>query len=159
MTDPRRHDGVLARDRDPGECVGERPAGALRFRDRQFDLVGAGPAGEDVPDRPLRGRRDGPGCVPHRPEDRLETLWLLGRGCKPVEGHQQIGVVSCEFLQLGELVSQDGEDEAGIEFRVAGPPGLKPAVLVVLDEAVIRVAGKGERVEPERVDRGLREDM
>ena len=75
-----------------------------------------------------------------------------------MEGCQQIGVISCEFFELGELVSQHGEDEASIDLGIAGAPGLEPPVLVVLDQAVIRVARKGERVEPERVDRRLRED-
>ena len=159
VPDPGRHHGVLARDRDPGERVGERPAGALRFRDRQLDLVGAGPPGENLPDRALRFRGGRPRRVPYQPEDRLETLRLLARCCEPVEGRQQIGIVSSEFSKLGELVSQDGEDEAGIEFRVAGLPGLKPSVLIMLDQAVIRVAGKGERVEPEGVDRRFCKDL
>ena len=68
-------------------------------------------------------------------------------------------MVSSEFSKLGELVSQDGEDEAGIEFRVAGLPGLELSVLIMLDQAVIRVAGKGERVEPEGVDQRFCKDL
>ena len=76
-----------------------------------------------------------------------------------MEGRQQIGVVSCEFSKLGELVSEDGEHEPGVDFGVAGAPGLEPPILIVLDQAVIRVAGKGERIEPEGVDRGLRDEL
>ena len=76
-----------------------------------------------------------------------------------MEGCQQIGVVSSEFPQLGQLVSEDGEHEPSVDFGVAGAPGLETPVLIVLDQAVIRVAGKGERVEPEGVDRGLCEKL
>ena len=158
MPNPGWHHGVFARHRDPGERVSERPAGSPRFRDRQLDLVGAGPARENLSDRALRLRGARPWRIPCQPEDRFKSLRLLARSCEPVEGRQQFGVVSCEFLELRELVSQNGEDEPGIEFRVAGPPGLEPPVLVVLDQAVIRVAGEGERIEPERVERGLRQD-
>ena len=72
-----------------------------------------------------------------------------------MECRQQIGAVLGEFSEFCELVSQDGENKAGIEFRVAGLPGLEPSVLIVLDQVVIRVAGKSERVEPEGVDRGF----
>ena len=159
VPDPGRHDGVLARDRDPGERVGERPAGALRFRGRQLDLVGAGPPGENLPDHALRLRGGWPRRIPYQSENCLETLRILARCRQPVEGRQQIGIVSSEFSKLGELVLQHGEDEAGIEFRVAGLPGPEPSVLIVLDQAVIRVAGKGERVEPEGVDRRFCKDL
>ena len=152
MTHPGRHDGVLAGHRDPGERVGERPAGSPGFGDRQFDLVGAGPAGEDLPDRTVRLGWIRPRRTRHRLEERFEALRLLARCREPTEGRQQIGGVPGEFPQLDELVPKDGEDEPGVAFGIAGVPGLEPPVLVVLDQAVIRVAGKGERVEPEGVD-------
>ena len=67
--------------------------------------------------------------------------------------------IAREFPQLGQLVSEDGEYEPCVDFGVAGAPGLETPVLIVLDQAVIRVAGKGERVEPEGVDRGLCEEL
>ena len=142
MTDPGWHHGVLASDGYPGERIGERPACSLRFGDRQFDLVGAGPPGENLPDRALRLRGGQPRRIPYQSEDRLETLRLLARCREPVKRSQQIGGVSIELPKLGELVPQDREDEAGIEFRVAGAPGLEPSVFVVLDQAVIRDCGE-----------------
>ncbi len=43
--------------------------------------------------------------------------------------------------------------------RIGEDPGLETPVLIVLDQAVIRVAGKGEWVEPEGVDRGLYDEL
>ena len=152
VTDPGRHDGVLAGHRDPGERVAERPAGSLGLGDRQFDLVGAGLVGENLPDRTLRRGWIRPWRIRYRLEERFEALRLLD-GCRePTEGAQQIGGIPSKSPELGELVSKDGEDEPGVEFGGAGPPGLERPILVVLDQAVIRVAGKGERVEPEGVD-------
>lgn len=75
-----------------------------------------------------------------------------------MEGSQEVGIGSSEFSELLKLVSQDGEHESGVEFGVAGVPGLEPSVLIVLDQAVVGVARKGKRIEPKSVDRRLGQD-
>ena len=52
------------------------------------------------------------------------------------------------------LIAEDVEREPGVELRVVHPPPLELTVLVVLDEVVVGIAGEGERVQPQRVDRG-----
>ena len=51
------------------------------------------------------------------------------------------------------LVTEDLQREAGVQFRVVHPSALEPAVLVVLDQVVIGVAGKGQRTEAQRIHR------
>ena len=74
-----------------------------------------------------------------------------------MEGRQDVGVIASEFPERANLVLQDGEDENGVEFGVAGVSTLQPAVLIVLDQVVIGVAGERKRVQPERVDRRFRQ--
>ncbi len=75
-----------------------------------------------------------------------------------MEGCQEIGITIGAFPELGELVAQHSQGQPGIEFRVIDPFGLQLAVLVVLDQAVIGMAGKAKRIEPEGIDRWLRRE-
>ena len=49
------------------------------------------------------------------------------------------------------LVTEQLQRETGVELRIVQPPPLELPVLVMLDEVVIGVAGKGEGVEPQRI--------
>ena len=56
--------------------------------------------------------------------------------------------------QGAPLIVEDLESEPGIELGIVHPSALELSVLVVLDQAVIGVARKGERIEPQGVDCG-----
>ena len=56
-----------------------------------------------------------------------------------------------------QLVAQHIEDQPRIRLWIVHMPRKKPPIVVVFNKVVIWVAGKGQRVEPERVDRRLSE--
>ena len=65
-------------------------------------------------------------------------------------GRQQIGL---GFSQRLPLLAEDLQREAGVQLRVVDPPAHEPAVLIVLDQAVVGIAREGERAETQRVHR------
>ena len=56
-------------------------------------------------------------------------------------------------MQDTPLVMEEIQRKPGIELGVVQAPALELAVLVVLDQVVIGVAGKRQRIEPQRIDR------
>ncbi|VAW18742.1 hypothetical protein MNBD_ALPHA09-1626 [hydrothermal vent metagenome] len=69
-----------------------------------------------------------------------------------MEGFEDIGMTSSEFRERIDLVLQDSEYKPGIEFGIIDMTGLQASITVVLDQVVIRVSRKCERVEPQGVD-------
>ena len=65
-------------------------------------------------------------------------------------GGQQVGRSVPQGLLL---VVEDLQCQSGIQFRVVDPPALELSVLVMLDQVVIGVTGKGEGIESEGVHR------
>ena len=65
-------------------------------------------------------------------------------------GGQQVGIRPGQRLLL---VLKQLEGQLGVQQRVVDPAPDQPAVLVVLDQVVIGVAGEGQGVEPEGVHR------
>lgn len=63
-------------------------------------------------------------------------------------GEKQIRTGAFEGLQL---VGEEIENQAAVQFRVVHPAAFQLTILVVLDEVVIGVAREGQRIEPERV--------
>lgn len=57
------------------------------------------------------------------------------------------------FPESFKLVLQDLKDQPRVEFRVVHMPRLQPPIVVMLDEMMMGVARKGQRVQPQRVDR------
>ena len=64
-------------------------------------------------------------------------------------GRQQIGI---DGLERGHLLTEHPQGEAGVQLGIAHPVALELAVLGVLDQPVVRVAGEGERIQAQRVD-------
>ena len=57
------------------------------------------------------------------------------------------------FAQGLVLIAKDVQRESGIELGIVHPPVLELPVLVVLDQVVVGVAGEGQGIEPQRIDR------
>jgi len=69
---------------------------------------------------------------------------------QPVPSGEQVGIrLSKSLLLVGENL----QSEAGVQFGVIQPAPPQRPVLVVFHQVVIGIAGKGERVEAERVHR------
>ena len=71
-------------------------------------------------------------------------------GHQPVPRRQEIGL---GFLECAALVPEDLQRQSRVQLRIVQLPAPQRAVLVVLYEVVIGVAGKGERAEAEGVHR------
>ena len=120
------------------------------------------------------GREDGPACVglaaglggqgvdrlagftagrlrraAHAFKEQVESR-AASLGGEPVPGAEQSWV---GFLQHRLLVGEDFQRDLGVLFGVVPSPGEQLTVLIVLDQAVIRVARERQGVEPKRVDR------
>ena len=115
-------------------------------------MGGAGRALQPAADRRVGLGLHGPGRTTKRREEivvgAVRAIWL-GRG-QPVPGRQQ-GWLG--FPQRLPLLAEDRQREAGVELGVVDPSAHEPAVLIVLDQAVIGIAREGERAEPQRVHR------
>ena len=59
----------------------------------------------------------------------------------------------CALTQRLLLVVEDFEREPGVQLGVVDAPPLELSVLIVLDQVVIWVAGKGKGIESEGIDR------
>ena len=66
-------------------------------------------------------------------------------------GRQQVGSRSAQCLPL---VGEEVQGKTGVELGIVDPPALESAVLIVFDQVVIRIAGKREGAETQRVHRG-----
>ena len=53
-----------------------------------------------------------------------------------------------------QLIVEDLQGQPGVQLGIVDPPLFQPAVLVVLDQVVVRVAREGQRVQPESVHGG-----
>ena len=147
VSHPRRHHRVATRHRQPRQCVGERPAVLRGVGDEMARLGVAGHA--------LQAGADGVACLGEgRPgraaqglEDQIEARRIAG-GSEPVPGSQE---VRGRLEQLLLLVPEHPEGQIRVEFRIVATLACELPVLVVLDEAVIRVARERQGVEPQRV--------
>ena len=52
------------------------------------------------------------------------------------------------------MVDEELQGKRGVEFGVVPPDALELTVLVMLDQVVIGIAGEGEGIEHEGIDRG-----
>ena len=68
-------------------------------------------------------------------EEEVTAGCLVVRGGQPVPGGQEFRV---RLRQGSALVAEDLQGEAGVELRVVDAPALEQAVLIVLDEVVVR---------------------
>lgn len=85
----------------------------------------------------------------------------VNRASKPLEppspvvsqcqGEEPIGVRLAERAKGFVLILKHAEHELRVELRIVELRALPPAVLIVLDEVMVRVAGGGQRIQSERV--------
>lgn len=72
-------------------------------------------------------------------------------------GGQRVGFGPIEIAECVDLVFQDLKHQSRVEFWIIHMSRLQTAIMVVLDEVVVWVARKGQRVEPQSVDRRAEE--
>jgi len=148
---PGRHDGVAARHRQPGQRIGQSPAGGRRPGRDLASAGRAGDAGQPSFDRGQRLGFHGAGRAAKLGEEGVEGAIPVFRfrRAQPVPRRQQL---RRGFPQRPPLIAEDLQREAGIELRVVPPPAFEAAVPVVLDEAMVGIAGKSEGPETQRID-------
>lgn len=125
------------------------------------DRIGGRPPGftiDDLADRSPRVRRPRPGHTSDVGEDRIEARSMVLDLSQVMIRHQRVGSIVSELVKCGELVLKDSEDELCVGLRVVRMTCLKPSVVIVLDQMIVEVPRKRERVQPQRVDRGLFEE-
>ena len=150
MAHPGRHHGIAAGHRQPRQSVGQLPGMLFHVFHRGCGLRPARRSGE----KPFNGPKGlgvgRPGRTAHVREEVVEARSVAHAG-QPVPGGEQVRV---HFAESPLLVGEDLQNQPGIQLGiVAASPPQRP-VLVVLDQVVIGVAGKGQGVEAQRVHRG-----
>ena len=152
MAHPRRHDRVPAGDRQPCQRIGQRPARPARFRQGRAPVGGASRGLQPSPNRRARLRVRRAARAAELGEEIVERAVcpLRFRRGQPMPRRQQVRVGAPQGLPL---LAEDVQRETGVEFRVVRPPRLETAVPIVLDEAVIGIARKGQGAEPQGVHR------
>ena len=87
-------------------------------------------------------------------EQRVEP----GRGLAPrrkmVIGKHRIRRLLSQPGEGRDLIGQHLQRQPRILFGVIHMPDLQPPVLIVLDQMVVRIARKGQGVQPQRINRG-----
>ena len=83
-----------------------------------------------------------PGRLAHVAEDPVKAR-PVGLGREPMLGGQQVFCGRREGIQL---VAEDLQGEPCVQFGVAPAPPLELTVLVVLDQVMVGVAGKGQGI-------------
>ena len=68
-----------------------------------------------------------------------------------MQGEQEIRVALLQLLQSLTLILEESESELSIQLRVVELRSLEAAVVVVLDEVVIWIARKAERIKAKRI--------
>ena len=149
---PGRHDRVPAGDRQPCQRIGQRPARPARFRQGRAPVGGASLGLQPSPYRRarLRVRRAARAAEPGEETVERAVCPLRFRSGQPVPRRQQVRVGVPQGLPL---LAEDFQRETGVELRVVRPSGFETAVPIVLDEAVIGIARKGQGAEPQGVHR------
>lgn len=84
-------------------------------------------------------------------EDGVEADGAVAERGEIVIRGEKVRIGRAHRVESGELVLENREHQSGVQFGIALSAGLQPPVLVVLDEVVIRIAGKGQGIKPERV--------
>ena len=135
-----------ARTRAPSRGDRARPGSGVRGFGRRF-----GPAVRQSPRAPARRT-----AATHRARWRRRVL-KPDLSPPPVASQCQAAIRSrCvldDTCQGTPLVMEEIQREPGIELRIVQTPALELPILVVLHQVVIRIAGKGERIEPQRIHR------
>ena len=85
---------------------------------------------------------------PQVAEERLEPRAIRTNAGQPMPGIQQVGR---RFAQRLPLFAKHLQGEACIQFRIVDPPSFELRVLIVLDQVMVGVAGKSQRVQPQGI--------
>ena len=147
---PGRHHRVAAGHGKPCQGIGQRPAELVRIRN---DIACPGRAGgvlQPPSDRRPSLRLRWPVSPSKLAEEPVQgAVHAPGLSAQPVPCAEQ---VRCGLRQRLALVAVELQRNAGVELGIVHPAALQTAVLVVLDETVIGVAGEGEWAETQRVN-------
>ena len=89
-----------------------------------------------------------------RREEGVETRGRpIRRRRQPMPGEQQVWRGVIERLEGVVLIAKDLQGQPGVQFRIVQPPAFELSVLVVLDQVMIRIAGKSQGVETQGIHR------
>ena len=154
MPYPRRHDRVAARHGEPGQRIGEIPALGFGLGHGQVDGRAAGVFGQQTADGVLRLERGGAQGAAQAREYRGRARAFGSGGGQAVPGQQQVRVCFLTVPQGCALIPKEVQRQPRVLFWVPHPVALQRAVLVVLDEVVVGIARKRQRVQAQRVDGG-----
>jgi hypothetical protein len=139
-------------DRQPGERVSQRPVALRRVVHDLHRLRPAALAIEQAGDRLARRGVARAELAAQRREEAVQSGNPLIERRQPVPGQQQSGRFLLPLLQRLVLVVEQFERQLRVEQRVVELAAPQPAVLVMLDQVVVRVAREGQRVDPQRID-------
>ena len=151
---PGRHDGLPARHRNPRQRVGHRPAVARigQAAQRLLQPVMAGAAVQQATNGGM-----GRGLAGRGPTQGLEQRIEPGRSLAPrrqmVIGQSRIRHLLPQPRKGRNLIGQHLQRKPRVLNRVIHMPDLQPPVLIVLDQMVVRIARKGQGVQPQRIHR------
>ena len=147
---PGRHDRIASRHRQPSQGISERPA-ASGFRHHLTGMnVAPGPVQPRADGRARFGVRRTLGAAEFHEEGIQGTVAVLRLWCdEPVPGRQKVGV---SFPQGAALVPEHFQRQPGVQLGIVQLAAPDSAVLIMLHEMVMGIAGKGERAETEGVD-------
>ena len=149
MPHPRRHHGVAPGHGQPRQGVGQRPASLRRLGEDCLALLAAGGLRKPLADGLLGFGGGWPRRLAQGGEEGIKSGCRAFRGRQPVPSDQQL---RRRFAQRLALVGQKLQRQAGVQFRVIHPPAPELPVLIMLDQAVVGIARKGQRTEPQSVD-------
>ena len=145
---PGRHHRVSAGHGQPGQHVGQGPAMFARARDDGPAPRGASPPREQTIDGVTRLAAGWPRQGAQRPEQPIERRVVAAARRQPVPGEQQIGI---NLAECGALVFEERQREPGVVLWIVAPFADEIAILVVLDQVVVRILRERERTQHERV--------
>ena len=89
-----------------------------------------------------------PRRLPQVVEKSIEPRAIRTNADQPMPGTQQVGR---RFAQRLPLFAKHLQGEACIQFRIVDPPSFELRILIVLDQVMVGVAGKGQRVQPQGI--------
>ena len=150
---PGRHHRVAPGDRQPRQHIRERPAVGLRVGQDHASPRLAGHTDQPCANRPARLRVGRPQRPAYAGEEGVEARTVPLRRGEPVPGGDQIRRFLRDMRQRTPLVVEELDSESGVELRIVQAPAFEPAVLIVIDQVVIGIAGKRQGVQPQRIHR------
>ena len=146
---PGRQNGIAPRHRQPRQRVGQLPRTLPGVLHRRQGLRPARRPGETALNGPIRlpigrSRRAAQvGKAPVEPD-------VVVRASQPVPGREQVRI---RLPERPLLVVEHLQRQPGVQLGIVPASPLQRTVLIVLHQIVVRIAGEGQGIEPERVHR------